>query len=343
MEQLTLLKSGKIEWRDVPEPRLEGPDEALVRPLAVTRCDIDLPYVTGFLPPPRDFALGHECVAEITALGDAVRGFRPGQRVVVPFQISCGRCARCAAGHTGSCTGVPFLSAFGLPLQAREWGGALSGLLRVPFAEAMLVPAPADVPPWCLAAVADNASDGWRCVAPHLATRPGATVLVVAGIAPSIALYAADAALALGAARVDVLARDAEVLRVAERIGATPIDAGFEGKHGPYPITVDAAVDPDGLRLAIRSTDVEGVCTSPVYYPGNDTGLPLGRMYTKGIRFETGRCHARTVIPAVLEAAAAGRLHLDVIATRRVPWNVAAEAMAEPALKLVIERDPDRA
>lgn len=137
----------------------------------------------------------------------------------------------------------------------------------------------------------------------------------------------------------DVVSRDAAVLSVAERIGATAIEAGFDGKRGPYPITVDAAADPAGLRFAIRSTDLEGVCTSPVYYPGEETPLPLGRMYTKGIRLHTGRCHARGVIPAVADAIAGSRLHPDVIATRRVGWLDAADAMAEPAVKLVIERE----
>ncbi len=338
MEQLTLVEQGKIEWRDVPTPCLEGAGEALVRPLAVSRCDIDLPYASGLLPPPRPFALGHECVGEVTAVGEAVTGVRVGERVIVPFQISCGACARCRRGHTGSCEAVPFLSAFGLPLQAREWGGALSDLIRVPFADAMLVPAPAGVAPWALAAAADNAADGWRCVAPHLAERPGADVLVVAGIAPSIALYAADAALALGAGRVVVLSPSREILEVAERIGATPIESGFDGKHGTYPITVDTSVDPNGLELAIRSTDHEGVCVCPVYYFAPTTPVPLGRMYTKGIRLHAGRCHARHEIPAVAEAIAAGRLHGDVIATRRVGWKEAATAMAEPAVKLVVER-----
>ena len=339
MEQLTLVEQGKIEWHDVPAPRLEGPGEALVEPLAVSRCDIDLPYVTGMLPPPRPFALGHECVGRVAAVGDGVTSVRVGDRVIVPFQISCGRCPRCARGHTGSCEAVPFLSAFGLPLQPREWGGALSDLIRVPFADAMLVPAPARVPAWTLAAAADNATDGWRCVAPYLAERPGASVFVVAGMAPSIGLYAADAALALGAERVDVLSPNPDVLRIAERIGAHPIEAGFGGKYGPYPITIDAAVDPTALDLAIRSTDHEGVCVSPVYYFGPATPVPLGRMYTKGIRLHAGRCHARHELPAVARAIAERRLHGDVIACRRVAWSDAAQAMAEPAVKLVVDRE----
>ena len=338
MEQLTLVEQGKIEWQDVPTPTLEGSVDALVRPLAVSRCDIDLPYVRGLLPPPRPFALGHECVGEVTAVGDAVTTVRVGERVIVPFQISCGACGRCRRGLTGSCEAVPYLSAYGLPLQAREWGGALSDLIRVPFADAMLLPAPANVAPWALAAAADNATDGWRCVAPHLAARPGASVLVVIGVAPSIGLYAADAALALGAGRVDVLSPRTDVLDVAARIGAHPIESNFGGKHGPYDITIDGSVDPAGLALAIRSTDHEGVCVCPVYYFGESTPVPLGRMYTKGVHFHAGRCHARHELPAVAAAIAAGRLHGDVIATRRVGWRDAATAMAEPAVKLVVER-----
>jgi len=134
-----------------------------------------------------------------------------------------------------------------------------------------------------------------------------------------------------------VLSPDVATLSVAERIGAKPIESGYDGRRGPYPITVDASGIPDGLQLAIRSTDLEGVCVSPVYYLG-DVPVPMGKMYTKGIRLETGRCHARSVIPEVAEATARGRLHPDAIANTRVRWRDAATAMAEPAVKLVVER-----
>ena len=74
MRQLTCIAAGKLEWRDVPEPRLAADGEALVRPLAVARCDIDRFLVGGVFPIQAPFALGHECVAEVTALGDSVRG-----------------------------------------------------------------------------------------------------------------------------------------------------------------------------------------------------------------------------------------------------------------------------
>src|SRR6187397_933026 len=100
MQQLTCTEPGTVLWQNVPEPALLGPGEALVRPLAVARCDIDLFLTSGLFPSRGPFALGHEGVAEILELGDAVRGLEVGQRVVVAFQVSCGACGSCAAGHT---------------------------------------------------------------------------------------------------------------------------------------------------------------------------------------------------------------------------------------------------
>jgi alcohol dehydrogenase len=150
-------------------------------------------------------------------------------------------------------------------------------------------------------------------VAPHLRERPGAPVLVVAGLAPSIALYAADAALALGAERVDVLSPNPVVLRYAERIGAHAIEAGFDGKRGPYPITVDASADPAGLRLAIESTDLEGVCTSPPPRRGS-----AGADVQRGHPLPCRPLPCRGLIPEVAAAIADGRLHPDAIVTRRI-------------------------
>src|SRR5262247_1007320 len=143
MQQLTCIDPNKLEWRDVPAPRLEGDDEALVRPLAVARCDIDRFLASGLFPLRGPFALGHECVGEIVALGDGVRGLALGQRVVVAFQLSCGSCAPCSAGHTAVCAKLPTLSDYGMqPLSGVEYGGMLADVIRVPFANAMLQPIP---------------------------------------------------------------------------------------------------------------------------------------------------------------------------------------------------------
>jgi alcohol dehydrogenase len=127
MRQLTYVKPNLVEWHDVPAPKLIRADDALVRPIAVARCDLDPMIVTGRTGMQDPFALGHEMVAEIVQLGMAVTGFHPGQRVIVPFQIGCGQCVNCRRGETGSCSEVPLLSAFGMaPLSGVEYGDALS-------------------------------------------------------------------------------------------------------------------------------------------------------------------------------------------------------------------------
>src|SRR3954447_8022649 len=162
MRQLTLTAPKSLEWHDVPEPDLRSAGEALVRPLAVATCDLDHPMVAGDTPFPLPIALGHECVAEVVATGADVLGVRPGDRVVVPFQISCGTCERCRRGLTGNCASVAPLSMYGFGALGGEWGGMLSDLALVPYADAMLVPLPERVDPAVVPSAADNMTDGWR-------------------------------------------------------------------------------------------------------------------------------------------------------------------------------------
>jgi alcohol dehydrogenase len=340
MQQLTCTGPGTVQWREVPEPRLAGDGDALVRPLAVARCDIDLPLTSGAFPIREPFALGHECVAEVMALGDRVRGLEIGQHVVVAFQVSCGRCRSCLAGHTGNCDEYPVLSDFGMqPLSGTEYGGMLADLVRVPHAEAMLAPISPKLDPVALGSVSDNVLDGYRAVAPHLAERPGSEILIVTHGLKSVPLYAALAAIALGAERVDFASNDDEVLEVAERLGARPIRSQFGKPERCYPIVVDAGLTAEGLTYAIRATAPEGICQSVSFYPGGDRPLPLGRLYTLGIRFFIGRAHSVALLREVIPLIEQGLLRPQDVTTRVVAWEDAPQAFVEPAIKLVVRRD----
>jgi threonine dehydrogenase-like Zn-dependent dehydrogenase len=339
MRQLTCISPGRLEWRDVPEPRLASDDDAVVCPLAVARCDIDLPLTSGIFPIREPFAVGHECVAEITALGDRVRGLEIGQRVVVAFQVSCGTCRSCAVGHSANCDRYPVLSDFGMqPLSGVEYGGMLSDLVRVPHAAAMLAPVSATLDSVALASVSDNVLDGYRAVAPHLEDLPGSEVLIVTHGLKSVPLYAALAALALGAERVDFASNDDDVLEVAERLGARAIRTEFGKPERRYPIVVDAGLTAEGLKYAIRSTAPEGVCQSVSFYPGGEMPMPLSRLYTLGIRFSIGRAHSVALLPEVMPLIEQGRLRPQDVTTRVVDWDDAPAAFVEPAIKLIIRR-----
>ena len=342
MRQLTCTGPGKVEWRDVPEPRLEGDGEALVRPLAVARCDIDLLPHLRPLPVREPFALGHECVAEIVALGRRVRGLEIGQRVVVAFQVSCGT----------------------LPLLRRGPYRELrrvSGALRLRHAAALghrvrrhaLRPrarartrrrcsrrcAPA-LDPVALASVSDNVLDGYRAVAPHLAAQPGADVLIVSHGLKSVPLYAAHAGdrarrRAASTSRATTPRRS----RSPTRLGARAIDTDFGSRSAAIRSSSTPASRPKGSRYAIRSTAPEGICQSVSFYAGGDMPMPLGRLYTLGIRFFIGRAHAVALLPEVMPLIAQGRLRPQEVTTRVVDWEDAPEAFLEPAIKLIVRRD----
>jgi threonine dehydrogenase-like Zn-dependent dehydrogenase len=338
VEQLTLVERGKLEWLDVPAAEVQGPGEALVRPLAVATCDLDALLVRGQAPFPMPIALGHECIGEVTEVGDEVTEFKAGDVVAVPFQISCGECEPCQEGRTGNCATVDFLSMYGFGSAGGDWGGALSELVRVPYADHMLVSIPAGLEPAAVASVSDNISDAWRTVAPFVDSKANVSVLIVGGGAPSIGLYAAGIAVALGAGQVDYLDRDADRLERAARLGANTIEGSYSERRGPYPITVDASGDKDGLAHALRATSPDGVCTSVgIYF--EETPLPLLEMYTKGITFHTGRCHARSNMPRVLDLVDEGRLSPEIVTSRTVQWGDAAEALADHQGKHVVVRD----
>lgn len=336
MRQLEFIEKGKLEWREAPEPKIEGDGEALVRPVALATCDLDAAFVRGIAPAAGPFAFGHECVGEVTDVGDSVQSVKPGDLVSVPFQISCGECAACRAGRTGNCQSVPRLSMYGLPVGPQTYGGFASDSVRVPFADAMLVPVPDGVSPAAVASLSDNIPDAWRTVAPPLEDAPGSPVLIAMG-AGSIALYSVAIALALGAERVDVVGGRKRDRELAEKLGANLLDEEFPERAGFYPITVDASADPAGIACALRSTDADGICTSiGIYF--QPIPLPLLDMFTQGITFVTGRPHVRGLMPDVLELVREGRFDPDPMTVNKVSWEDAAEALSDLRAKTVVER-----
>jgi len=341
MQELTFVGPGQIEWREVPAPALEGDVEALVRPIAVATCDLDAVIVRGLTPFPAPFALGHEFVAEVLDIGDTVSTVRPGDRVVVPFEISCGTCAFCTRGLTANCVTVPRNSMYGFGTWSRNWGGALADVVRVPFADHMLVKLPAGVLPAAAASAADNIADGWRAVVPQLRQRPGAPVLILAGgRAASIPLYAAAIALALGAERVDFYDTDEQRLAIARTIKANAnLLETLPDRLGSYPITVESSGDPKGLACALRSTEPGGHCTITSMYGLSLVPVPMTEMYMKGITVSTGRVQSRTLVPEVLNLIETRRIAPELITTETVGWHEAAEAIMHYTTKLIILRE----
>ena len=338
MLQLTFVEPGRAEWREIAEPSIQEPTDALVRPVAVATCDLDGAVAAGAAPAAGSYALGHEFVAEVLEVGDDVEGVATGALVQVPFQVSCGTCERCAAGRTGNCLTLPPRSAYGLGPFGNDFGGALTDVVRVPYAGHMLVELPEGVDPQAVASVSDNVPDGWRTVAGPLEQRPGAEVLVVAGGVPSIGLYAVEAARCLGAAAVHYVDEDPGRLRIAETLGATVHEGPPPRRLGPFPVTVSASSTHEGLHAALRSTEGDGFCTSVGIFFELETPVPLLEMYTANVTFMTGRCHARPAIPRLHELVAAGELRPELVTSDVVGWDDAPEAFSRWRTKQVVVR-----
>jgi threonine dehydrogenase-like Zn-dependent dehydrogenase len=337
MRQLEFVEKGKLEWREAPEAKVGGDGEAIVRPVALATCDLDVAFVQGLAPIANAFAFGHECVGEVTDVGDSVTSVKPGDVVSIPFQVSCGTCAACRAGSSGNCESVPRLSMYGLPVGPQTYGGFASDAVNVPYADAMLVPIPDGVSPTAVASLSDNIPDAWRTVAGPLERAPGSAVLIAMG-AGSIALYSIAIALALGAERVDVVGGRERDRDLAQKLGANVLDDEFPDRAGFYPITVDASADPAGIACALRSTDADGICTSiGIYF--QPTPLPLLDMFTQGITFVTGRPHVRKLMPEVLDLVRQGKFDPDPMTVNKVPWDDAADALSDLRAKTVVLRE----
>jgi len=341
MRQLTCTAPGLLEWRDVPGPELGGAGAALIRPVAVARCEIDPLLVSAGPPSPEGFAVGHEAVAEVVRTGADVSAVTAGQLVFCSFQVCCGRCLPCRGGRTANCAEYPVLSDYGMqPLSGVEYGGMLSDLVHVPHADAMLTPVPDGADPVRLASVADNVSDGYRAVAPHLAERPGAEVLVICHGSPSIAIYAAQAAVALGAGSVTFECDSADVLAAAESVGAAGVLSTFERRLGRWPIVVDCGQRPAVLQHAVASTEPDGVLQSVSYY-GSPPQIPLamGKLYTWGIKFHIGRANSAALLPEVVALIGSGQFKPDLVTSAVIGWDDAPDRFLDPAIKLVVARD----
>ena len=341
MQQLMFQAAGEYRWQEAPEPQITAAEQAIVRPVAVACCDLDVAVVRGALPMPPGHAVGHEGVCEIAAIGDAVRDFNVDDRVIVPFQMSCGRCSACLRGVTGSCAALPLMAMYGMaPLAGLDGGGFMADEVLVPYADAMLVAIADDVDPVAIASLSDNIPDAWRAVGPYktelAALDPADRRILVLGRF-SIGLYAAAFGSAYGA-HVDYVDTDAQRLAMAEKLGATVHDRPMPDKSwDPYPITVHTTGDPSVLAATMRATWPDGVCTDTGIYFQGPVEMPLLSMYTHGLRFVTGRVNARAVIPEILELITA-RCDLAPAVDRVVAWEDAPQAWPAMAGKTVFTR-----
>lgn len=217
----------KVSVKEVPDAEVERPTDVLVRITTTNICGSDLHMYEGRTDFETGRWFGHENLGEVVEVGEGVDKVRVGERVVLPFNISCGFCKNCERGFTNYClTTQPDPQMAGAAYGFADmgpWQGGQAELLRVPYGDHNCLRLGEDAVEKenDYVMLADIFPTGYH--ATELAgVVPGDSV-VIYGAGP-VGLMAAYSAIIKGAGKVMVVDRHPDRLRLAESIGAIAID-----------------------------------------------------------------------------------------------------------------------
>ena len=216
MKALVYHGPGERSWELVPDPTILEPTDAVVRIDSSTICGTDLHILHGDVPAVTDGRiLGHEAVGTVTEVGDAVKGFSVGDRVLVPAITKCGRCAYCQRGMPSHCQTVGGIGwIFGHLID-----GTQAETVRVPYADTSLYAVPDSVTNEQAIFLADSLPTGYEVGVLAGQVRPGDTVAVVG--AGAVGLSAILTTGLWGASKVIAIDTNKFRLEKALEFGAT--------------------------------------------------------------------------------------------------------------------------
>ncbi|MFF8279176.1 zinc-dependent alcohol dehydrogenase [Streptomyces lateritius] len=233
MRAVTWQGRRKVSVESVPDPTLEEPTDVIVRITTTGLCgsDLHLYEVLGAFLDAGDI-LGHEPMGVVEEVGPEVRTLRPGQRVVIPFNVSCGSCPMCERGLHSQCettqvrehgTGAAL---FGYTKLYGQVPGGQAEYLRVPFGDTLPIPVPEGPPDDRFVYLSDVLPTAWQAVA-YADVPPGGSVAVL-GLGP-IGDMAARVAAFQGAGLVIGIDLVPERLARAAARGVRTLDLREEG------------------------------------------------------------------------------------------------------------------
>ncbi|HEY1216335.1 MAG TPA: zinc-dependent alcohol dehydrogenase [Bryobacteraceae bacterium] len=259
----------KLEVKEVPDPKILNPRDAIVKITLTAICGSDLHLYDGFIPTMRHGdILGHEFMGVVVEVGSAVRNLRIGDRVVVPFTISCGSCFSCERKLYSLCEnsnpnswmaeklwGHSPCGIFGYSHLVGGYAGGQAQYARVPYADVGPLKVPESLTDEQVLFLSDIFPTAYMA-AENCNIQPGDTVAIW-GCGP-VGLLAVRCAYLLGAERVVAIDRVPERLRMArEKAGAETINyeqqsvlgtlQEMTGGRGP-----DSCIDAVGMEAHIQ-------------------------------------------------------------------------------------------
>ena len=255
MKALTWHGKRDVRVEDVPDPVLQDPTDAIVEVTSTAICgsDLHLYEVLGPFLSPGD-VLGHETMGIVREVGPDVSHIKPGDRVVVPFNISCGSCWMCSRGFFAQCettqnrqTGKG-AALFGYTELYGAVPGGQAELLRVPQAHFGPIKVPHEQPDERFLFLSDILPTAWQAV--QFAEVPRDGILAVLGLGP-VGQLSARIGRHLGASRVIAVDSVPERLAMARRHGIETLDSRDVDDVATALIEMTAGRGPDGVIDAV--------------------------------------------------------------------------------------------
>jgi alcohol dehydrogenase len=348
----------RVEEKDVP--RIEHPNDAIVRVTLAAICGSDLHLYHGLMPDTRiGHTFGHEFIGVVEEVGSSVETLKKGDRVMVPFNIYCGSCWFCARGLWSNCHNVNANATavggiYGYSHTTGGYDGGQAEFVRVPFADVGPSIIPDDIADEDALLMTDALSTGY--FGAQLGEIGQGDTVVVLGAGP-VGLFAARSAWFMGAARVIVVdhleyrLEKARTFAHAETINfAEHDDVVVELKKQTDYLGADVVIDavgaeadgdlvqhltsakaklqggsPVALNWAIDGVRKGGTVSVLGAYGPIPSAVKFGDALNKGLTLRMNQAPVKRQWPRLFEHIRAGHFRPSDVVTHRVPLEHIAE------------------
>lgn len=331
MKQVYVHNFNQYQLIEAQQPQLQSSHDIIVKVRATTVCGSDVHLLEGHMHTPWGFALGHEFVGVVHAVGDNVQNFQVGERVVAPAAPWCNQCAQCKRGQIQVCErgGI-----FGSGERFGNLGGAQSEYVRIPYADSCVVKIPDQVTNMQALTVGDILATGWSAV--KNAVQQVGQSLVVFGTGP-IGLSAVHTARLAGVSQVIAIDTLQDRLDLAKQLGAdytiNPLQEDVTQRvleltqnRGAEAI-VDAVGVPNTIH-AWAGVAAVGAKVAMVGIPSQPIALDFAHLLHKNISIWTGLGDLRCM-QMLMDMIATGVLDPSPIFTEQVPFQQIEKTIAE--------------
>ncbi|MBT2762358.1 zinc-dependent alcohol dehydrogenase [Paenibacillus sp. ISL-20] len=361
MRAVTFQGAKDIQVKDVEDPSIQTQDDIIVRITSTAICGSDLHIYLGTMPTTKDFVIGHEPMGIVEEIGDNVTRVKKGDRVVLPFNVSCGHCYYCNHDMESQCdnsNGNPDVHTGGYLGYTERYGnypGGQAEYLRVPYGNFMpfVIPESCELEDEALLFLSDVLPTAYWSVE-NAGVKPGDTVTVL-GCGP-VGMMTQKFAWMKGAKRVIAVDRLPYRLQKAKRMNNVEIynfedydDMGSyirEITKGGTDIVIDcvgmdgkkSTMETIGQKLKLQGGTLSamdiafdavrkfGTVQLTGVYGSLYNMFPLGHIFERNITLTMGQAPVIHYMPELFKKITAGEFDPTEIVSHRLPLEQASDA-----------------